>query len=63
MNTGAAAAQGEILLFLHVDCSIPPDSLRLYLRHVQTGCLWRGRSPTVSANAGLFLRSLANLSI
>jgi len=27
MNTGAAAAQGEILLFLHVDCRIPADSL------------------------------------
>ena len=29
MNTGAAAAQGEILLFLHVDCLIPADSLQV----------------------------------
>ncbi|HWS21140.1 MAG TPA: TIGR04283 family arsenosugar biosynthesis glycosyltransferase, partial [Methanoregula sp.] len=29
MNTGAAAAQGEILLFLHVDCRIPEDSLQV----------------------------------
>jgi rSAM/selenodomain-associated transferase 2 len=29
MNTGAAAAQGEILLFLHVDCRIPADSLQV----------------------------------
>jgi rSAM/selenodomain-associated transferase 2 len=29
MNTGAAAAQGEILLFLHVDCRIPVDSLQV----------------------------------
>jgi len=25
MNTGAAAAAGEILLFLHADCRLPPD--------------------------------------
>jgi hypothetical protein len=29
MNTGAAAAQGEILLFLHADCRIPADSLQV----------------------------------
>jgi rSAM/selenodomain-associated transferase 2 len=29
MNSGAAAAQGEILLFLHVDCLIPADSLQV----------------------------------
>jgi len=27
MNAGADLAAGEILLFLHVDCSIPPDSV------------------------------------
>jgi len=26
MNAGAAEAGGEVLLFLHVDCRIPPDS-------------------------------------
>jgi rSAM/selenodomain-associated transferase 2 len=29
MNTGAEAAQGEILLFLHADCMIPADSLQV----------------------------------
>jgi rSAM/selenodomain-associated transferase 2 len=29
MNSGAAAAQAEILLFLHVDCLIPADSLQV----------------------------------
>jgi rSAM/selenodomain-associated transferase 2 len=29
MNTGAAAAHGEILLFLHADCRIPADSLQV----------------------------------
>jgi rSAM/selenodomain-associated transferase 2 len=32
MNTGAAAAQGEILLFLHADCMIPVDSLQDIVR-------------------------------
>jgi len=32
MNTGAAAAQGEILLFLHADCRIPADSLQVITR-------------------------------
>jgi rSAM/selenodomain-associated transferase 2 len=32
MNSGAAAAQGEILLFLHVDCRIPADSLQVITR-------------------------------
>ena len=29
MNAGAAAAHGEILLFLHADTRLPPDALRL----------------------------------
>ena len=29
MNKGAQAARGDILLFLHVDCFIPKDSLKL----------------------------------
>jgi rSAM/selenodomain-associated transferase 2 len=32
MNTGAQAAEGEILLFLHVDCRIPADSLEVIAR-------------------------------
>lgn len=28
MNAGAAAASGEVLLFLHVDVSLPADALR-----------------------------------
>jgi rSAM/selenodomain-associated transferase 2 len=32
MNAGAQAAEGEILLFLHVDCRIPADSLEVIAR-------------------------------
>ena len=32
MNAGAEAAQGEILLFLHVDCRIPADCLQVISR-------------------------------
>jgi rSAM/selenodomain-associated transferase 2 len=32
MNAGAQAAKGEILLFLHVDCRIPADSLEVISR-------------------------------
>jgi rSAM/selenodomain-associated transferase 2 len=32
MNTGAATAQGEILLFLHADCTIPQDSISEIIR-------------------------------
>jgi rSAM/selenodomain-associated transferase 2 len=32
MNTGAQTAEGEILLFLHVDCRIPADSLEVIAR-------------------------------
>jgi rSAM/selenodomain-associated transferase 2 len=32
MNTGAGAAKGEILFFLHADCRIPADSLQVITR-------------------------------
>jgi rSAM/selenodomain-associated transferase 2 len=32
MNAGANIAQGDILLFLHVDCTIPADALQIILQ-------------------------------
>ncbi len=41
MNTGAATAQGEVLLFLHADTQLPADADRLILDGLaRTGCLW-----------------------
>ena len=31
MNAGAAAASGDVLLFLHADTRLPPDADRLML--------------------------------
>lgn len=43
MNAGAGAARGDILLFLHVDCRIPPDSLQAIERAVyRTGAAGGG---------------------
>ncbi|WP_440949796.1 TIGR04283 family arsenosugar biosynthesis glycosyltransferase [Methanosphaerula subterraneus] len=51
MNAGAAAAQGTILLFLHVDCVIPPDSLAA----IEQACAHPG------IVGGAFLQSFAGL--
>lgn len=41
MNAGARAARGEVLLFLHADCSLPGDACRLILEGMRaTGRQW-----------------------
>jgi rSAM/selenodomain-associated transferase 2 len=41
MNAGAAAARGQILIFLHVDTRLPPDADRLVATAIaQTGRDW-----------------------
>lgn len=51
MNAGVAVACGEILLFLHVDCMIPFDSLAL----IQEACTLPG------VVGGAFLQSFASV--
>lgn len=41
MNSGAQAARGQVLLFLHADTLLPPDADRLLLEALQTHCWGR----------------------
>jgi rSAM/selenodomain-associated transferase 2 len=68
MNAGAAAASGDVLLFLHADTQLPPEADRLVLDGLST-TMWRwgrfdvrieGKSPLLSVVAVLMnWRSLA----
>jgi rSAM/selenodomain-associated transferase 2 len=52
MNTGAAAAQGSVLLFLHADTTLPANAVPAVLQAIGQGAQWgrfdvriTGRSP------------------
>jgi rSAM/selenodomain-associated transferase 2 len=60
MNAGAAVAQGEVLLFLHADTTLPPDADRLLLDGLRDAA-WQwgrfdvrieGKSPLLATVAG-----------
>ena len=40
MNAGAAAARHEVLLFLHVDTTLPEDALTAIARALAAGAVW-----------------------
>jgi rSAM/selenodomain-associated transferase 2 len=40
MNAGAAAATGEVLLFLHADTELPPGGERLVFAAIDEGAVW-----------------------
>jgi rSAM/selenodomain-associated transferase 2 len=40
MNAGAICSRGEILLFLHLDTTLPPDADRLICSAVDRGAAW-----------------------
>lgn len=40
MNTGAAAARGEILLFLHADTRLPPEAIATVRTAIDRGARW-----------------------
>ena len=54
MNAGAAAARGEILLFLHADCRIPADSLRVISKACREPGVCGGAFTPDCRDAGLF---------
>ena len=43
MNAGAAAARGDVLLFLHADTSLPPEADRLVLEGLRSAAAQWGR--------------------
>ncbi len=59
MNAGAAAAQGDVLLFLHADTRLPEDADRLVLDGLaRAGRVW-GRFDVRIAGGGIILRVIA----
>lgn len=40
MNTGAACARGEVLLFLHADTLLPPDAMSVVRQGLAGGAAW-----------------------
>lgn len=59
MNAGAAAAQGDVLLFLHADTQLPPDAARLVQRAMAHGALW-GRFDVRIAGGSAMLPVIAH---
>ena len=67
MNAGAAAASGDVLLFLHADTTLPPDADALMLEGLRdTARQWgrfdvriEGRSPLLAVIVGLHELALA----
>lgn len=39
MNTGAAHARGDVLIFLHADTELPPEALKKIDQAIHTGCV------------------------
>lgn len=54
MNAGAGAARGEIFLFLHADCRIPADSLRVISEACRVPGVCGGAFTQDCGDAGLF---------
>ena len=61
MNAGAAAAQGEILLFLHADCVIPADSLKVITQVCRVPGVSGGAFTHSFGDPGLFHAVIFNL--
>ena len=53
MNTGAAMARGEVLLFLHADTHLPPDGDRLVTQAIARGAVWGRFDVTIQGQSAL----------
>lgn len=60
MNAGAAAAHGEVLLFLHADTQLPADADRLIRDAMARGAVW-GRFDVCIVGRSWLLRVVAAL--
>jgi len=63
MNTGAGAASGDILLFLHADTNLPRDALETIERSLHSGYGWGRFDVRLSGEGALFrlIETLMNL--
>ena len=59
MNAGAAAAAGDVLLFLHADSMLPPDADQLILTGLQSGSRAWGRFDVAIEGGHFFLPVVA----
>jgi len=53
MNTGAAEAHGDVLLFLHADTQLPPDADRLVAQAIARGAVWGRFDVTIQGQSAL----------
>lgn len=61
MNAGAAAATGDVLLFLHADSRLPADGVAAIVRELpRSGCRW-GRFDIAIAGRSRVLKMVATL--
>ncbi len=54
MNAGAAAAHGDILLFLHADTILPPAADKIIKQSLANGALWGRFDVEISGNSAWF---------
>jgi len=54
MNTGAAQADADVLLFLHIDTQLPDDGIELMINSVNNGYLWGRFDVAFDATQAMF---------